>query len=228
MRAGFKSRIINVSFILQCKCSPYATVTTVCILFLVKQKWPRNKSVYDVPLLIYLILLFTVSSVPVTEKKISNIGPTNLSRVIDIENKLSPLQDKELQKSVRSSEDKLRKQDKDKRRLEMEKRKEERKKELERRRLERDREKAARQSSPKRLIDLVAVPDVESDHEEFKPWEDVDEAQSSPGSDVTVSELAWVRKSFSKKWFSCLFVFQFQVPISLFERIHSKKIVRVF
>ena len=74
----------------------------------------------------------------------------------------------------------------------MEKRKEERKKELEQRRLEREREKATKQSSPKRLIDLVSVPDVESDQEEFQPWEDVDEAQSSPRSDVTVSGMASV------------------------------------
>ena len=133
---------------------------------------------------------FSVPAVPVTEKKISNIGPTNLSGVIDIENKLSPL--KETKKSVRSSEDKLRKQDRDKRRQEMEKRKEERKKELEQRRLEREREKATKQSSPKRLIDLVSVPDVESDQEEFQPWDDVDEVQSSPRSDITVSGMAWV------------------------------------
>ena len=68
----------------------------------------------------------------------------------------------------------------------MEKRKEERKKEQERRRLEREREKATKQSSPKRLLDLV-IPDVEPDHEEFEPWEDLDEAQSSPQSDATVS-----------------------------------------
>lgn len=66
----------------------------------------------------------------------------------------------------------------------MERRKEERKKELERRRLEREREKAKKQSSPKRLLDLV-VPDAESDHEEFEPWEDLDETPSSPRSDAT-------------------------------------------
>lgn len=70
----------------------------------------------------------------------------------------------------------------------MERRKEERKKELERRRLEREREKAKKQSSPTRLLDLV-VPDAESDHEEFEPWEELDEAQSSPRSDTTVSGL---------------------------------------
>ena len=68
----------------------------------------------------------------------------------------------------------------------MERRKEERKKEMERRRMEREREKAKKLSSPKRLLDLV-IPDAESDHEEFEPWEDLDEAQSSPRSDVTVS-----------------------------------------
>lgn len=77
----------------------------------------------------------------------------------------------------------------------MEKRKEERKKEVEQRRLEREREKLTKQSSPKRLIDLV-VPDVDSDHEEFEPWEDLDEAQSSPRSDVTVSGMARFRRHF--------------------------------
>ena len=143
----------------------------------------------------YIIIFFSVSTVAVGETKISNIGPTNLSGVIDIENKLSPLSDKEKRISVRSSEDKLRKQDRDKRRQEMEKRKDERKKEQERRRLEREREKATKQSSPKRLIDLVSVPDLETNHEEFKPWEDVDEAQSSPRSDVTVSGMVWVFRS---------------------------------
>lgn len=82
----------------------------------------------------------------------------------------------------------------------MEKRKEERKKELERRRLEREREKATKQSSPKRLIDLV-VPDAESNHEEFEPWKDLDEAQSSPRSDVTVSGMARVRRHVRFKFF---------------------------
>lgn len=75
----------------------------------------------------------------------------------------------------------------------MEERKEERKKDLERRRREREKEKATKQSSPKRLLDLV-IPDVESDHEEFEPWEDLDEAQSSPPSDATVSGMDWVRR----------------------------------
>jgi len=135
-----------------------------------------------------LSYFFSVSTVPVTEKKISNIGPTNLSGVLDIENKLSPLTSKDTRKLTRSSEDKPRKQDREKRRQEMERRKEERKKELERRRLEREREKAKKQSSPTRLLDLV-VPDAESDHEEFEPWEELDEAQSSPRSDTTVSGL---------------------------------------
>jgi len=125
-----------------------------------------------------------ISTVPVTEKKISNIGPTNLRGVIDIENKLSPLKSNDTKASTRSSEDKLRKQDREKRRQDMEKRKEERKKDLERRRREREKEKATKQSSPRRLLDLV-IPDVESDHEEFEPCEDLDEAQSSPPSDST-------------------------------------------
>ena len=120
------------------------------------------------------------------EKKISNIGPTNVSGVIDIENKLSPESDKDFKKPTRSAEDKLRKQDREKRRQEMEKRKEERKKEMERRRLEREKERTTKQSSPKRLIDLV-YPQVDSVQEEFEPWEDLDEATSSPRSDVTVS-----------------------------------------
>ena len=90
---------------------------------------------------IYFVLLFTVSTVPVTEKKISNIGPTNLRGVIDIENKLSPLKSNDTKASTRSSEDKLRKQDREKRRQDMEKRKEERKQDLERRRREREKEK---------------------------------------------------------------------------------------
>ena len=68
----------------------------------------------------------------------------------------------------------------------MERRKEERKKELERRRMEREKEKAKKQSSPKRLLDLV-IPDAGSEHEEFEPWEDLDETPSSPRSDATVS-----------------------------------------
>lgn len=142
---------------------------------------------------IYFVLFYTVSTVPVTEKKISNIGPTNLRGVIDIENKLSPLKSNDTKASTRSSEDKLRKQDREKRRQDMEKRKEERKKDLERRRREREKEKATKQSSPKRLLDLV-IPDVESDHEEFEPWEDLDEAQSSPPSDSTVSGMDRVRR----------------------------------
>lgn len=124
------------------------------------------------------------------EKKPSNIGPTNLSRVIDIENRLTPLSKKDSKKPERNSEDKSRKQDREKRRQEMEKRKEERKKEMERRRLEREKEKTerAKLSSPKRLVETSIVPDEVSDHEEFEPWEDVDDAQSSPRSDVTVSK----------------------------------------
>lgn len=124
------------------------------------------------------------------EKKPSNIGPTNLSRVIDIENRLTPLSKKDSKKPERNSEDKSRKQDREKRRQEMEKRKEERKKEMERRRLEREKEKTERAKlfSPKRLVETSVVLDEVSDDEEFEPWEDVDDAQSSPRSDATVSK----------------------------------------
>lgn len=130
-----------------------------------------------------------ISTGSVTEKKISNIGPTNLSGVIDIENRLSPLTEKNSKKPAGSTEDKLRKQDREKRRQELEKRKEERKKEIERRRLEREREKTerAKLSSPKRLPETPFIPDEESVYEDFEPWEDVDETQSSPRSDVTSS-----------------------------------------
>ena len=132
---------------------------------------------------------FAVSTVSLTEKKINNIGPTNLSGVIDIENRLSPLSEKNSRKPAHGSDDKSRKQDREKRRQEMEKRKEERKKEMERRRLERERKKTerAKLSSPKRIVETSVVPGEDSDHEEFEPWEDVDESQSSPRSDVTVS-----------------------------------------
>lgn len=112
---------------------------------------------------------------------------------------MSPLSEKESKKPARSSEDKLKRQDREKRRQEMEKRKEERKKEMERRRLEREREKLEREklSSPKRLVELAsAVPEEGSDHEEFEPWEDVDEVQSSPRSDVTVSGVGRQFQSF--------------------------------
>ena len=76
----------------------------------------------------------------------------------------------------------------------MEKRKEERRKEMERRRLEREREeteKAAKLSSPKRIPETSVIPDEGSDREDFEPWEDVEETQSSPRSDVTVSRVGF-------------------------------------
>ena len=135
--------------------------------------------------------MFPVSSVSVTDKKISNIGPANLSGVIDIENRLSPLSVKDSKKPARNPEDKARKQERENRRLEMEKKKEERKKETERRRLEREREKIERGklSSPKTLVETSVVADDDSDHEEFEAWEDVDEVQSASLSDVTVSAM---------------------------------------
>lgn len=135
------------------------------------------------------LLAFAVSGVSVTDNKISNIGPANLSGVIDIENRLSPLSVKNSKKPARNPEEKARKQEKEKRRLEMEKRKEERKKEMERRRLEREREKIEREklSSPKKLVETSVVADYDSEHEEFEAWEDVDEVKSASLSDVTVS-----------------------------------------
>lgn len=75
----------------------------------------------------------------------------------------------------------------------MEKRKEERRKEMERRRLEREREKTERTklSSPKRIPETSFIPDEVSDHEDFEPWEDVEETQNSPRSDVTVSRVGF-------------------------------------
>lgn len=121
------------------------------------------------------------------EKKISNIGPTNVSGVIDFENKLSPESDETVQTSTRNTNDQIRKQEREKRRQEMEKRKEERKKEMERRRLEREKQRIAKQSSPKRFTDLV-VPQGDPDQGEFEQWEELDESPSSPRSDVTVRE----------------------------------------
>ena len=129
----------------------------------------------------------TVSSVFLAERKISNIGPSNLSGVIDIENRLSPLSEsKEL---ARDSRDDTKKQHREKRRQEMEKRKEERKREMERRRLEKAKEKSEKEKlSPKRIVAATAVvSERDSDHENFEPWEDLDEARDSPLSDVTVS-----------------------------------------
>lgn len=121
------------------------------------------------------------------EKKISNIGPTNVSGVIDFENKLSPESDVTVQTSTRNTNDQIRKQEREKRRQEMEKRKEERKIEMERRRLEREKQRIAKQSSPKRFTDLV-VPQGDPDQGEFEQWEELDESPSSPRSDVTVRE----------------------------------------
>ncbi|XP_044175547.1 protein-associating with the carboxyl-terminal domain of ezrin-like isoform X1 [Acropora millepora] len=127
-----------------------------------------------------------VSSVFLAERKISNIGPSNLSGVIDIENRLSPLSEsKEL---PRDSRDDTKKQHREKRRQEMEKRKEERKREMERRRLERAKEKSEKEklSSPKRIVaETAVVSERDSDREKFEPWEDLDEARDSPLSDVT-------------------------------------------
>lgn len=129
-----------------------------------------------------------MSSVFLAERKISNIGPSNLSGVIDIENRLSPLSEsKEL---PRDSRDDTKKQHREKRRQEMEKRKEERKREMERRRLERAKEKSEKEklSSPKRIVaETAVVSERDSDREKFEPWEDLDEARDSPLSDVTVS-----------------------------------------
>lgn len=127
-----------------------------------------------------------VSSVFLAERKISNIGPSNLSGVIDIENRLSPLSEsKEL---PCDSRDDTKKQHREKRRQEMEKRKEERKREMERRRLERAKEKSEKEklSSPKRIVaETAVVSERDSDREKFEPWEDLDEARDSPLSDVT-------------------------------------------
>lgn len=127
-----------------------------------------------------------VSSVFLAERKISNIGPSNLSGVIDIENRLSPLSEsKEL---PRDSRDDTKKQHREKRRQEMEKRKEERKREMERRRLEKAKEKSEKEklSSPKRIVaETAVVSERDSDREKFEPWEDLDEARDSPLSDVT-------------------------------------------
>ncbi|RMX46617.1 hypothetical protein pdam_00020965 [Pocillopora damicornis] len=120
------------------------------------------------------------------EKKISNIGPTNVSGVIDFENKLSPESDVTVQTSTRNTNDQIRNQEREKRRQEMEKRKDERKKEMERRRLEREKQRIAKQSSPKRFTDLV-VPQGDPDQGEFEQWEELDESPSSPRSDVTSS-----------------------------------------
>ena len=123
----------------------------------------------------------------IKEKKISNIGPTNVSGVIDFENKLSPESDVTVQTSTRNTNDQIRNQEREKRRQEMEKRKDERKKEMERRRLEREKQRIAKQSSPKRFTDLV-VPQGDPDQGEFEQWEELDESPSSPRSDVTVRE----------------------------------------
>lgn len=90
----------------------------------------------------------------------------------------------------------------------MERKKEERKKELERRRLEREREKAKKQSSPKRLLDLV-IPNAESDHKEFEPWEELDETQSSPRSDATVSGMEDMLHLLFFYYYCFFFFFQF-------------------
>lgn len=64
---------------------------------------------------------------------------------------------------------------------------------MERRRLEREREKTERTklSSPKRIPETSVIPDEVSDHEDFEPWEDVEETQNSPRSDVTVSRVGF-------------------------------------
>ena len=76
------------------------------------------------------------------EKKLADTGPSNVSGVIDIENRLSPL----------PTDDKHAKHEKEKRRQEMEKRKEERKKEMQRRRSQREKERVL-QASLKRLAE---------------------------------------------------------------------------
>lgn len=64
---------------------------------------------------------------------------------------------------------------------------------MERRRLEREREKTERTklSSPKRIPETSVIPDEVSDHEDFEAWEDVEESQNSPRSDVTVSRVGF-------------------------------------
>lgn len=64
---------------------------------------------------------------------------------------------------------------------------------MERRRLERERQKTERTklSSPKRIPETSVIPDERSDHEDFEPWEDVEETQNSPRSDVTVSRVGF-------------------------------------
>lgn len=64
---------------------------------------------------------------------------------------------------------------------------------MERRRLERERQKTERTklSSPKRIPETSVIPDEGSEHEDFDPWEDVEETQDSPRSDVTVSRVGF-------------------------------------
>ena len=64
---------------------------------------------------------------------------------------------------------------------------------MERRRLERERQKTERTqlSSPKRIPETSVIPDEVSDHEDFEPWEDVEETQNSPRSDVSVSRVGF-------------------------------------
>ena len=109
-----------------------------------------------------------------------------------MENRLSR-NTKDSKKRFGNNENKTKTQDKEKRRQEMEKRKEERRKEMERRRLERERQKTERTklSSPKRIPETSVIPDEGSDHEDFEPWEDVEETQNSPRSDVTVSTVGF-------------------------------------
>lgn len=149
-----------------------------------------------------LTKLQPVSTVSLTDRKVSNIGPSNLTGVIDIENRLSPLSEsKEL---PRDSKDKATKQDREKRRQEMQKRKEERKREMERRRLEREKEKSKREklSSPKRTVaETPVVSAGDSDHADFEPWEDVDETRGdSPLSDVTSGRSSRVTVDRTSSW----------------------------
>ena len=64
---------------------------------------------------------------------------------------------------------------------------------MESRRLERERQKTERTklSSPKRIPETSVIPDEGSEHEDFDPWEDVEDTQNSPRSDVTVSRVGF-------------------------------------
>ena len=86
----------------------------------------------------------------------------------------------------------------------MEKRKEERKKEMERRRLEREKERIAKQSSPKRLTDLV-VPQGDSDQEEFEQWKELDGSPNSSRSDAKVRRFIQALASKRKLLSFCVF-----------------------